>query len=194
MNHAGLTDEALIALVATGDRDALGALYDRYGNLVFSLVVRIVGEGMAAEEVTQDAFMAVWRGAATFAPERGTFPTWLLTIARNRAIDELRRSRGRPLSNSEPLTPAKVILDGSPNYLEDTSLRRLVVSRALAELPAPQRQAVELAYFHGMTHHEIANYLGEPLGTVKTRIRLGMQRLRTSLQLGVTEAGHQHDA
>lgn len=183
MNYTALSDETLVRLVATGDRDALGTLYDRYSRLVFSLVVRVVGEGMAAEEVTQDTFMGVWRGAASFQPERGQFSSWLLAIARNRAIDELRRGRGRPLTDSEPLTVATNWSDGMSGTLEEISLRRLVIRRALAELPDVQRQAVELAYFYGMTHHEIADHLDEPLGTIKTRIRLGMQRLRAVLQL-----------
>ncbi|OGO42482.1 MAG: hypothetical protein A2Z04_05425 [Chloroflexi bacterium RBG_16_57_9] len=182
VNLAKLTDEALVSLVARGDRDALAALYDRYSSLVFSLVVRVLGEGMSAEEVTQDAFMSVWRGAASFEPERGTFSGWLVAIARNRAIDELRRGRGRPLTDAEPLTAANGHSNKVYGSLEDASLRGLIVRNALAALPVSQRQAVELAFFHGMTHQEIAHYLGEPLGTVKTRIRLGLQRLKAVLQ------------
>jgi RNA polymerase sigma-70 factor, ECF subfamily len=176
MSYANLSDEELVALCVAGDRMALAAVYDRYSTVVFSLVVRILGEGMAAEEATQDAFMSLWRRAADFSGDRGRLLSWLLTIARNRAIDELRRSRGRaePFDVTEP--------GPSQAGLEEDSLRRMYVRRLLAALPAPQRQVLELAYYHGMTQHEIAEHLGTPLGTIKTRMRLGLQRLRKAIE------------
>ena len=175
MRYADLSDEQLVARCAAGDRSALAAIYDRYATLVFSLVVRILGEGMAAEEATQDTFMALGRRAGDYSAERGRLLSWLLTIARNRAIDELRRGRTRAdaveWSNAGPNQPG----------LEDTSLPRVYVRRALALLPGAQREVLELAYYGGMTQQEIAEYLSVPLGTVKTRMRLGLQRLRTAL-------------
>lgn len=169
------TDEELVQRCAAGDRAALGALYDRYGVLVFSLVVRVLGEGMAAEEVTQDAFLSVWRRSGDYSLQRGRVLPWLLTIARNRAVDELRRRRITAthveLADETALQPG----------LEDVALSRLQVRRALAELPEAQRQALELAYYGGMTQQEIAEYLHTPLGTIKTRMRLGLQRLRAVL-------------
>ena len=174
------TDEELVQRCAAGDRMALGALYDRYGILVFSLVVRILGEGMAAEEVTQDAFLSVWRRGADYSPQRGRVLPWLLTIARNRAVDELRRRR---VTSTHVELPDELALQSG---LEDVALSRIQIRRALAELPAAQRQALELAYYNGMTQQEIAEFLQTPLGTIKTRMRLGLQRLRTALDEGAT--------
>lgn len=171
-----LTDEELVHRCAAGDRHALAMLYDRYGVLVFSLVVRVLGEGMTAEEVTQDAFLSLWRRSADYAVERGRVLPWLLTIARNRAIDELRRRRVAvdvvEMSDQASLQPG----------LEDVALRRLHVRRALGELPAAQREVLELAYYGGMTQQEIAAHLRTPLGTIKTRMRLGLQRLRAFME------------
>ncbi|MCW5882865.1 MAG: sigma-70 family RNA polymerase sigma factor, partial [Anaerolineae bacterium] len=132
------TDEELVQRCAAGDRAALGAIYDRYGVLVFSLVVRILGEGMAAEEVTQDAFLAVWRRSGDYSPQRGRVLPWLLTIARNRAVDELRRRR---VTSTHVELPDELALQSG---LEDVALSRIQIRRALAELPAAQRQALEL--------------------------------------------------
>lgn len=184
MTYANLSDEDLVARCAGGDRNALATLYTRYGTLVFSLTVRMLGEGMAAEEVTQDTFMALWRGAHQYSTERGRVHAWLLTIARNRAIDLLRRGRGRhePVELSDQLHHAV-----GP---EELSLRRVQVRRALAELTPAQREVLELAFYGGMTQQEIAEELATPLGTVKTRMRLGLQRLRSRLiELGETP-GH----
>lgn len=175
-------DEVLIARIAQGEVEALASLYDRYGRLVYSLAMTMLRDRAAAEEVTQDAFLSLWRAAASYRAERGRVATWLWAIARHRAIDELRR-----LKNSQALS-----LDFSPDFqpgevnpgesLEDASLMRLHVRRALAQLPEPQRRAIQLAYFRGLTQREIAEGLGEPLGTIKTRIRLGLHRLKQLLQ------------
>lgn len=182
MLQPSVTDEDLVRRCAAGDRAALAALYDRYGVLVFSLVVRVLGEGMAAEEVTQDAFLAVWRRATDYSVERGRVLPWLLTIARNRAIDELRRRR--PRAEQVELTDDAALQPG----LEEVSLRRLQIRRALADLPDAQREALELAYYGGMTQQEIADYLKTPLGTIKTRMRLGLLRLRAALDDATVDA------
>lgn len=176
MGYSNLSDEELVASCARGERAALSALYDRYATLVFSLVNRMLGRGMVAEEVTQDTFVLLWRRASQFAPERGRVLPWLLTIARNRAIDELRRRQTGP--EQVELVDAA---DGYPG-LEDLSLQRIQMRRALAQLPAAQREALELAYYGGMTQQEVAEYLGLPLGTIKTRMRIGLQRLRDLLK------------
>ncbi len=175
MYDADWSDEDLVARCAAGDRAALTTIYNRYASVVFSLVVRIVGEGMAAEEATQDTFLSLWRRAAQYSPERGRVLAWLLTIARNRAIDEVRR--GRATAHAPELT------DQTPHpvALEDVSLRRVQMQRLLAELPAAQREVIELAYYGGLTQQEIAEQLNTPLGTVKTRMRLALQRLRSAL-------------
>jgi len=178
-----LSDEALMALVGRGQAQAIAALYDRHATLVFSVVLRVLSERTVAEEVTQDAFMNVWRAAATYQSQRGAFVPWLLSVARNRAIDELRRRRSRTA------TEQAVMADGMAAALSeaaaaqnDPHLNRLAVHDALAQLPADQRRALEMAYFVGLTQQEIAEELREPLGTVKTRIRLGMQKLRAILE------------
>jgi RNA polymerase sigma-70 factor (ECF subfamily) len=184
MDYALLEDAALIALVAQRDEAALAALYDRYSRLIFSVALRVVGQRQLAEEITLDTFQNVWQAAATFRQERGRFATWLMSVARHRAIDELRRLGVRPEGNSIELNQAVSENLSRADSIEDiVSLdqRRDAVRQALAELPEPQRLALELAYFAGLTQQEIAERLNAPLGTIKTRMRMGMQKLRRAL-------------
>jgi RNA polymerase sigma-70 factor (ECF subfamily) len=173
---------ALIGRAAAHDPEALAALYDGTSHLAYGLVLRIVGDPSAAEEVTGDVYLQVWRQAARYDPSRGAPLAWLLTLARSRAIDR-RRSTGSGLGAAEPLTAAGDVASRSPGPEEASVLaeRRRMVRGALGRLAADQRRAIELAYFSGLTHGEIASALDEPLGTVKTRIRLGMIRLREML-------------
>jgi len=169
-------DVALVARVAAGDNDALRELYDRFGSIVFGMAMRVVGDRQAAEECTQDTLLSVWRGAKGYDPRRAAVSTWMITIARNRAVDLVRRRAARP---SDPVAEIERS-DESPDVADvvaaaDTSLR---VATALAELPHPQREVIVLAYFHGLSHNEIAERLGLPLGTVKGRARLALDRLR----------------
>lgn len=177
-------DEQLIAQVARGDRRAFEALYDRYSSAVFGLALRMLSNREQAEEAVQEIFWRVWQRAQSFDPNR-SFAPWLFGIAHNYSIDELRRRRVRPQSVYED--DEHPILSSIP---DDTDVgeaalmgeqRRLVIN-ALQELPTEQRQALELAYFGGLTQQEVAERLGSPLGTVKTRMRLGLQKLRTILQ------------
>lgn len=175
MDYSALEDASLMVYVARRDADALAALFDRYSRLVFSLAVRVLGDPASAEEVTLDTFLRVWNNAAMFNPERGQFVGWLTAVGRHRAIDTLRgrieQARGRETALN-PQMP-------DPEY-EDAFAARLrlrEVREALFKIPEPQRIAIELAYFGGLTQAEIAARLNEPLGTVKTRIRLGMRRL-----------------
>jgi len=183
VDYSKLDDFALISLVARRDETALSTLYDRYSRLVFSLALRIVGERTLAEELTADAFINVWRAAASFADERGRFVAWLMSITRHRAIDELRRLNVRPEGSSVDLNEAvnTAQADGV-DELVGVRRQRELVRTALAALPPPQREALELAYFGGLTQQEIANQIGQPLGTIKTRMRLGMQKLRDELR------------
>ncbi len=176
MAYIDFSDDELMTRCAQGEREALAVLYDRYATLVFSLVTRMLGAGMTAEEVTQDVFMLVWRRADQFSAERGRLLPWLLTIARNRAIDEMRRKHAGP-AEVELMDAA----DGYPG-LEELTLQRIQMRKALAQLPEAQREALELAYYSGMTQQEVAEHLGLPLGTIKTRMRMGLQRLRALLQ------------
>jgi RNA polymerase sigma-70 factor (ECF subfamily) len=177
-------DRELMARAAAADERAMTELYDRYGTLVYSVAYRIVGQRADAEEVVVDAFTQAWREAARFEAERGSVAAWLTMIARSRALD-LVRARGR----RERLADAAAGSDGgsgepdapAADRAEDDE-RRWVVKLALEGLSAPQRQAIELAFFEGLSQSEIAERLNEPLGTVKTRVRLGMQKLRESLR------------
>ena len=184
MNYSELDDTALVALIARHDEGALSALYDRYSRLAFSLAMRIVGERSLAEEITADSFVSVWRAAGSFSEERGRFVTWLLSVVRHRAIDELRRLNVRPEGTSVELNEAlqsASVPDGMDDLM-DVRQRQTVVRSALASLPAPQRQALELAYFGGLTQQEIAEKTGTPLGTIKTRMRLGLLKMRDELR------------
>jgi RNA polymerase sigma-70 factor, ECF subfamily len=188
-------DSALVAQAAGGDEHALGELYDRYGGMAFSLACSIVGEHADAEEVVADAFAQVWRSAAGFDPARGSVAAWLATIVRTRALDLLRSRKRR----ARVLEEAAVVTDEgetlvlapaveSPDRGAELTETSVIVRRSLAELPAPQRRVIELAYFGGLSQSEIAAHLSEPLGTVKTRMRAGMEKLRQALR-PLLEAG-----
>ncbi len=191
MDYSELDDTALIALIARRDEGALGTLYDRYSRLAFSLAMRVVGERSLAEEITADAFVSVWRAAGSFTEERGRFVTWLMSVVRHRAIDELRRLNVRPEGSSVELNEAlqSTALPDGLDDLMDVRQRQVIVRSALASLPPPQRQALELAYFGGLTQQEIADKTGTPLGTIKTRMRLGLLKMRDELRRLNVEAG-----
>ncbi len=169
----------LLQRIQAGDEDALMALHAQYANLVYSVAYRVLNEPMAAEEVTQDTFLRLWNKVSFYDADKGRFVTWLLTITRRLAIDTLRQRQRR-----EPQT-GTLFIDEDPSLWENVlstgnnDLRRTLLA-VLAEVPAEQRELIELAYFYGMTHHDISEATGLPLGTVKTRIRLGMQKLRVA--------------
>lgn len=170
------TDWSLLERVARQDEEALSALYDRYSGLVFSEAKRILRDTGAAEEVLQDLFFQVWRTAAKFEPSRGSLAGWLLVAARNRSISRLRQS-----SHVEALDESSVSLGVN---VESHAAQRLLLEKVrtvMEALPEGQREAVECAYFEGMTHTEIAQKTGQPLGTVKTRIRSAMEALKKVL-------------
>lgn len=172
------SDEALLALVARGDEGALGELYDRYGRLAYAIALRVVRDTGLAQDAVQEAFLAAWRTATNFEPTRGTAATWLLTLVHRRAVDIVRREQRR---RSEPL-PAGVP-DAAGAADEDALIRdrRRSVQEALARLAPDQRQALELAYYGGLTQSELAERLGLPLGTVKSRMFAALARLRDLL-------------
>jgi len=173
---------SLIRKVADGDQSALSALLDSTSRLVFGLALRILGDRSTAEEVMLDVYTQVWRQAGSYDRKRGAPLAWILTIARSRAIDRLRSSRHDQL-NSEPVEMLSDLSENAPNPEETSVLseRKKMVRSALTTLAAEQREVIELAYFSGLSHSEIALKLGQPLGTVKTRVRLGMMKLRESL-------------
>jgi RNA polymerase sigma-70 factor (ECF subfamily) len=190
-------DEDLIARMAARDPTALAALYDQYDRLVFSFVFHILNDAASAEEVTQDVFLRAWDAAGKFQVGRGRVSSWLLAIAHNRAIDELRsrRARGAKVTTSYDLaTPGELeqafrsSLGGEtadeavdPQEAALGGMRRVRIQEALRQLPPEQSRVIALAYYGGFTHREIAERLQEPLGTVKTRLRLGLQKLRNLL-------------
>ncbi len=180
------SDERLVALTARGCDSALELLYDRHSSAVFSLSLRIVRDQQVAEELTQEVFIRVWQRASSFRDDKGRVRSWMLRIARNLALDEIRRQQSRPLrvyyeSPSEHLVPEVVDNSPGPNEIVLNRARREQILRMLVELPVSQREVIEMAYFGGMTQLEIADYKGEPLSTIKTRMRLGLQRLRSDL-------------
>ena len=169
---------------ANGDQAALARLYDSTNRMVYGLILRIVSNTHTAEEVLLDVYLQIWRKAEAYDAGKGTVLAWLFTIARSRAIDALRSRASRESGQQDPLDTAAVAVDRSPSPEENSSIsqRRQFVQDCLAELSPDQRQAIELAYFRGLSHSEIAETLKQPLGTVKTRVRLGMARLRESLR------------
>jgi RNA polymerase sigma-70 factor (ECF subfamily) len=175
-----LADEDLMPLVARKDPAAFEVFYDRHGGAAYSLAHRIVGDPAAAEDVTQEAFLSIWRSKARYEPTRGSVRAWTLGIVRNRAIDALRREGGRaPKLDLDD----EAVLERrpAPERTDAEALRRETarqVRGALGALPNEQSQVIELAYFGGFTHSEIAKMLGMPLGTVKGRMRLGLEKIR----------------
>jgi RNA polymerase sigma-70 factor (ECF subfamily) len=172
------SDEQVLEAVGRGDDDALGVLYDRFGRLAYRLAFRILRDSALAEDAVQEAFLAVWRSADAYKRERAKPSTWILTVVHRRAVDLVRREQIR---RSEPLEVAPEPTSGPAD--EDAVLRdrRAAVQAALTELPGEQRQALELAYYGGLTQSELAERLGVPLGTVKSRMFAGLGRLRELL-------------
>jgi RNA polymerase sigma-70 factor (ECF subfamily) len=161
------------------DQDALMLLYQHYGGLVYSLALRVMGEAGLAEEVTQDVFLKIWRKPDRWDPSLGQFSSWLLTITRNAAIDRLRAERRTPSWNSTDTTDISQDADGARDVVGDTLwVDAQLLRRLLAQLPAEQREVILLSYFAGFTHSELSHQLSLPLGTVKTRLRIGLQKLR----------------
>src|SRR6266511_3194694 len=166
-------DHVLLEALAGRDLSALSVLYDRYGRISYTLAYRILGEPEAAEDVVQDAFLAAWKGAGTFRRERGNVRSWLLSIVHHRAVDILRR---RTAFRPAPLEAAVDTADEAARNVE-----RGTVRAALQSLPEAQRKTIELAYFGGYTQSELAELMGVPLGTVKGRMRIGLQKMRRVL-------------
>ena len=172
-----------MTLVERNDADAFAVLYDRHGGAAYSLAHRIVGDSAIAEDVTQEAFLSVWRSGARFDAARGSVRSWTLGIVRNRAIDALRRASG-PAPKLDLDDDAALESRPSDELTDSQAIRRETSRRvqgALRELPAEQSEVIGLAYFGGFTHSEIADMLGMPLGTVKGRMRLGLEKIRVTL-------------
>jgi RNA polymerase sigma-70 factor (ECF subfamily) len=170
-------DALLLGRVERGDEAAMAILYDRYSRVVYSVALRVLRDAAAAEDILQEIFMQVWRSPDSFVSARGSLAGWLAVVARNRSIDNLRRKR--------PTEQVEDVALAMPGNLADESERNLMMERAriyIAQLPAEQRKTLEMAFFDGLTHSEIAEMTGDPLGTVKTRIRSALLSLRKAFQ------------
>jgi RNA polymerase sigma factor (sigma-70 family) len=179
-HHAHLSDEALVALVARGDEDALAELYDRVSRVAYGLALRVLRDERHAEDAVQEAFLQLWRSAATFRAERAKASTWILTLVHRRAVDLVRREERR---QADPLTDDSAAGEAPEQTDEAAWLRfeRERVQTALRQLPDVQREALELAYYGGFSQSELADRLGVPLGTIKSRMFAGLARLRELL-------------
>jgi RNA polymerase sigma-70 factor, ECF subfamily len=185
VDYSKLADNTLMRLMAGQQEQALSELYDRYSRLVYSLTINILIDEALAEEVTQDVFLRVWDKAGTYNSNLGKVSSWLVSIARNRAIDVYRSRRKRPEGNLAGFSIDDALDLPAPTDVEaevELARRQQRVRRAMAQLPEAQRLALAYAYFLGYSHSQIATELNEPLGTVKTRIRMAMQSLRMLLE------------
>jgi RNA polymerase sigma-70 factor, ECF subfamily len=175
---AHLSDEALVALVARSDETALAELYDRFGRVAYGLARRILRDDALAEDAVQEAFLAAWRSASRFVPERAKAQTWLLTLVHRRAVDLVRREERR---RAESLGDEREEIVGATDEAVWLRYERERVQGALRKLPDQQREAIELAYYGGFTQSELADRLGQPVGTIKSRMFTGLSRLRDLL-------------
>jgi len=175
---AHLSDEAVLALIARADDQALAELYRRFGRLAYGLAFRILRDDALAQDAVQDAFLGVWRAAGRFTAERSKPSTWLLTLVHRRAVDLVRREERR---RTEPLQPENEFAGAEAADEAELATRRQTIREALRQLPSEQREAIELAYYGGYTQSELAERLGQPLGTIKSRMFTGLARLRDTL-------------
>jgi RNA polymerase sigma-70 factor, ECF subfamily len=177
-------DDELIRRIAGGDSEAMRELYRRHGRVVYGISLGVCGDPLTAEEVTQDVFLSVWKRADTYLPDKARVVTWLARIARNRSIDALRRSSARPGQAQDTDALLESFLDPRATDPGDTvqvAAMRLRVRAAVATLPVELKRVLSMGFFRGLTHNEIAEQLGDPLGTVKTRMRDALRRLRETL-------------
>lgn len=186
MAQEGVPDEVLVARLRKQDSEALEILYDRHARPVFSLALKMLGDVTAAEEIVQEVFLKLWRNPDRYVAGRGRFLSWLLGVTHHRAVDEIRSRRLHAIRRAGGDAEQEALqvpdTDPDPADLAVVLVQQESLKRAMDSLPAEQREVIDLAYFRGMTHSEIAAELNEPLGTVKTRVRLGLQKLRAVLE------------
>ena len=182
-----VSDASLLRAIQAGEQEAIAALYDRYSGVAYGLAMRITGDGTLAEDVVQDAYVSVWKQAGRFDPERGQVKSWLLTIVHHKAVDAVRRRTNRN-ERALPEGPEEFIAaHGRPEEIAEATMDAAAVREAVRAIPDDQRRTIEMAYFEGITHVEIAERMGVPLGTVKSRLRIGLEKMRGSLRLKVLE-------
>jgi RNA polymerase sigma-70 factor (ECF subfamily) len=186
LDQPRLADDQLVVRIAQGDASALEELYDRYVRQCFGLALRMLNDSALSEEVVQEVFLKLWTNPGSYSTLKGKFISWLLSLIHHRCIDELRKRSHTDVALDGPETSNVLSTepDPDPDPADQVWMRdqQRVVREALSQIPANQRQVLELAYYRGLSHSEIADRLGQPLGTVKTRIRLGMQSLRRLLE------------
>jgi len=182
--YASLKDEELVQRIVDGDQAAFLQVYDRLADQVYGLAMKMLGRKMKAEDVTQEAFLKLWEKAHTFNAERGSVSTWLLTITRYTALDRIRSEDRVPDRGGHDFDPEETFPFAAHAAAGDLAARKDSLRFAVQDLPPEQARVIELAYFQGMTHSQIAEYEDIPLGTVKTRIRLGMDKLRNAWNVG----------
>jgi len=175
--NLGLNDGALVSAIRSGNQDAMAQLYDRYSSVVYAVALRVLADAAAAEDILQEIFMQLWRNPGAFDASRGNLAPWLAVISRNRAVDVLRKRRPQ-------MEITENLISVEPDLASDTDRGRAAekVRAVLKSMPAPQRSALEMAYFEGFSHSEIAEKTKEPLGTIKTRIRTGLMLLRKAVE------------
>jgi RNA polymerase sigma-70 factor (ECF subfamily) len=184
-------DAELLHQMAAGNEQAFGAFYDRWHPLVHAVVLRVLRSADDVEEIVEETFWQAWRQSGRYEPTRGAVQTWILTIARSRALDRVRltsRRREEPIDGESGAQVLQLATDDDPSMDAESAERRKLVAAALADLPREQREVLELGYFSGLSQSEIAERIRQPLGTIKTRMRLAMQKLRVSLQVLREEA------
>ncbi len=177
-------DLELMQRIARHEQSALSELYQRYGNLIYSIALRVLQNGPLAEEVTQDTFLEVWKNPDRWDPARGKLTSWMLTITRYTAIDRLRKEQRLPDLTSTPLEEIHHLTASTDQPDDPAWLDSQIIQEAMAQLPPEQAQVIELAFFQGMSHSEMAEALHLPLGTIKTRVRLGLQKLKALWEAG----------
>jgi RNA polymerase sigma-70 factor, ECF subfamily len=185
--HEALDDASVIRAMQAGDRDAVGLLYDRYSSAAYGLAYKITNDATMAEDALQEAFVSIWRQSSRFDPDRGQVRSWLLTIIHHKAIDAVRRRSGRA-ERALPEGPEELIAArGNPVELAEWSMEAAAVREAIQRIPDDQRRTIEMAYFMGLTHVEIAKVMNVPAGTVKSRLRIGLEKMRDYLRPKVLE-------
>jgi RNA polymerase sigma-70 factor (ECF subfamily) len=186
LDLSSIADDQLVARIAQGDASALEQLYDRYVRQCFGLALRMLGDSAVAEEVVQEVFLKLWTNPGSYSTQKGKFVSWLLSLIHHRCIDELRKKSRTDVALEEGDTASVLNTEPDPDLEPADQVwvmeQQRAVRQALAQIPENQRQVLELAYYRGLSHSEIATKLGQPLGTVKTRIRLGMNSLRQLLE------------
>lgn len=185
--NGDVDDTALLRAMQRGEQDAVAMLYDRYSGAAYGLAMRVTNNAQAAEDVVQDAFVSLWKQAPRFDPERGHVRAWLLTIVHHKAVDAVRRRAGRPERALPEGAEDFIEASGRPDELAEMVLDAEAVREAVRQIPDDQRRVIEMAYFAGMTHVEIAAQTGVPLGTVKSRLRIGLDKMREYLRPRVLE-------